>query len=122
MKRVDAKTLVGEVLTHVDVLGEEGIMLTTESGRRIKIYHEQDCCEHVRIVGTDGEWKDLYGKVIDEVDHKAVQSDVALCESKTDSTLTFKAGYKTVISRWIGESNGYYSESVDLMEIDNDTA
>ena len=113
---MDIKTLAGEVLTHVDEGGDQ-ILLTTESGRTIKIYHEQDCCESVSIQDRTGEWHTLIGKVIVEADAKEEQLSDQKYESATLTTLTFSTNEDTVISRWIGESNGYYSESVDLCEL-----
>ena len=112
--------LNGETLTHIDVAkehGEDQILLTTESGREIRIYHEQDCCETVRIVDTEGEWHDLIGKPILEATKEEEQRETEDYESETKTALTFRVDGATVISRWIGESNGYYSESVDIREI-----
>jgi hypothetical protein len=107
--------LVGEVLTYIDIADDE-IMLTTESGRKFKIYHYQDCCESVYIEGTDGDFRELIGKPIIEATHEAESgdSDYGSC---TKTKLTFKVNDATVISRWIGESNGYYSEGVSIEEI-----
>lgn len=114
-------TLIGEVLTYVDTNDKNDvIMLTTASGRIIKIYHEQDCCEIVQIVDMEGKWHDLIGKVIVETRHESVEDrdpPEPTNGSQTHTTLTFKADDATVISRWIGDSNGYYSESVDIAEL-----
>ena len=83
------------------------------------IYHEQDCCETVQIQDTEGNWHDLIGKVITETDHDETCGVLDNSESSTLTTLTFKCDDATVISRWIGESNGYYSEGVDLADITN---
>lgn len=113
------KDLIGETLEFVDVDEQENqILLTTKSGRRILIYHDQGCCESVRIVDTLGNWHDLIGKVIVEVEEDIIDSgDHDGYDSKTETTLTFKVDGSTVISKWIGESNGFYSESVDITEI-----
>lgn len=113
--------LVGEVLKYVDV-DERGneIILTTESGRRFIIYHDQECCETVKIEDTQGNWHELVGKVITEATHRAVEREDPPPEypdSWTRTTLTFRVDGATVITRWIGESNGYYSEDVDIAEI-----
>lgn len=118
--RVELNSLVGEVLTYIDTDGKGEIMLTTESGRKIRIYHEQDCCESVRIEDTEGNWHNLIGKVIVEVNYDIDPSGAPMPEypdSWTRTNLTFKVNDATVISKWIGESNGYYSESVDIEEI-----
>ena len=113
--------LVGEVLTYIDIDPENNIiLLTTESGREIKIYHRQDCCESVKIESTDGEWRSLLGFPITRATREEVSEGdpVPECpDSWMRTTLTFHTSVATVISRWIDESNGYYSESVDLEEI-----
>jgi hypothetical protein len=117
MPRTNIASLVGETLTHIDCDGTSQIMLTTASGRQIMIYHEQDCCESVQIQDTEGNWHDLIGKVITDTDHDTTHTCGDCADSCTLSVLTFKVDDATVISRWIGESNGYYSEGVDLLDI-----
>lgn len=118
----DIKKLVGETLKYVDDCGDE-ILLTTESGKKYKIYHSQDCCESVSVLDTKGNWHDLIGKVIRVAEHDEESNPdkeeigVDYYDSATLTTLTFKTDENTVISRWIGESNGYYSESVDIADI-----
>jgi len=115
--RCEIEVLVGEVLTHIDTDEKNNeIMLTTESGKIIKIFHDQDCCETVAIEDTEGEWHKLVGKVIVEAskDEKQGECDYG---SITETTLKFRVDDATVISRWIGESNGYYSESVDIEDV-----
>lgn len=111
--------LVGETLAFIDA-SEGEILLTTQSGRRIRIHHEQDCCETVRVEDTQGNWHDLIGKVIIEATEDVQpQGDPPpeYQDSWTRTTLIFKVDDATVISKWIGESNGYYSESVDIEEL-----
>lgn len=119
--RIELSSLVGEVLTYIDTDEKnDEIMLTTASGRKIKIYHDQDCCESVRIEDTQGNWHDLVGKVIVEASEDVKpQGDPPpeYPDSWTRTTLTFRVDGATVISRWIGESNGYYSESVDIEDV-----
>ena len=120
-RHVEFSDLVGEVLDSVDIdKGENQILLTTRSGRRFMVYHEQDCCESVRIVGQDGSFDKLIGKPIVEASGVAVDtSEEAIDSSQTTTTLVFRVDDQTVISRWIGDSNGYYSESVDIAELIN---
>ena len=116
--RIEIEQLVGETLTYVDTdENNDEIMLTTASGKIIKIFHEQDCCESVHIEDTEGNWHELIGKVIVEATNESTSEGEPpneYSESWTRTTLTFKVDDATVISRWIGESNGYYSESVDI--------
>jgi hypothetical protein len=110
-------SLVGETLSFIDIDDDNNeILLTTESGRQIKIFHQQDCCESVFIDSTDGDWNELLGKVLIEVT-KDVVSDETECETSTHTKLIFRVNDATVVSRWIGYSNGYYSEDVDIEEL-----
>ena len=120
-RHVEFSDLVGEVLDAVDIDREENqILLTTRSGRKFLVYHEQDCCESVRMVGQNGSFDELIGKPIVEARDFAVDtSEEATDSSQTTTTLVFRVDDQTVISRWIGDSNGYYSESVDIAELIN---
>ena len=121
-KHVEFSALVGEVLDAVDIDREENqILLTTRSGRRFVVYHEQDCCEQVQIVGQDGSFDKLIGKPLIEARDFAVDTGESEgdYDSQTTTTLVFRVDDQTVISRWIGDSNGYYSESVDIAELIN---
>ncbi len=120
--RVRFDVLVGEVLDAVDIDREENqILLTTRSGRKFLVYHEQDCCETVAISGQDGNFDKLIGKPIVEARDFAVDTGESESDydSQTTTTLVFRVDDQTVISRWIGDSNGYYSESVDIAELIN---
>jgi len=119
-KHVEFSALVGEVLDAVDIDREENqILLTTRSGRKFLVYHEQDCCEEVQIVGQDGSFDKLIGKPIVEARDIAVDTGESESDydSQTTTTLVFRVDDQTVISRWVGDSNGYYSESVDIAEL-----
>ena len=121
-RHVEFSDLVGEVLDSVDIdKGENQILLTTRSGRRFMVYHEQDCCEKVQIVDQDGNFDNLIGKPIIEARDFAVDTGESESDydSQTTTTLVFRVDDQTVISRWIGDSNGYYSESVDIAELIN---
>lgn len=116
--------LKGEVLDYIDVDPEnDTILLTTRSGRKVLIHHRQDCCESVRIVDTIGEWRNIVGKVIVDAVHesKEVIGEHDCAYSRTDTDLIFRVDDATVISRWVGESNGYYSEDVDISDITSTT-
>ena len=83
--------------------------------------HEQDCCEGVYIEDIVGDLNDLVGKpldIVEEVEHVSDFNPPDVEPVSGDSfTWTF---YKFatikgwVDVRWLGESNGYYSESVDF--------
>ena len=115
---IQAKDLIGETLAFVDA-SDECIMLTTVNNRKIIIHHSQDCCETVKVEDTQGNWHDLIGKVIIGASEEVLGKidDESGYGTYTKTTLTFKTSDATVISRWHGESNGYYSESVTIEDI-----
>ncbi len=86
----------------------------------ITFYHSQDCCEHVRIEDIVGDLNDLVNTEILLAEEVTGQTPEGWTENEDTSesyTWTFykfatKKGYVDV--RWLGESNGYYSESVEL--------
>ena len=114
--RIKLEDLAGETLTAVDIFDGDEIILTTQSGRRVKIFHDQDCCESVGIEGPEGDWTPLLGKVLLECKQES-ESFVRAYGTGTKTTLTFRVDDATVVSRWIGESNGYYSEEVHIAEL-----
>lgn len=117
----DVSELNGLVVKEINV-DDDQIMISTECGRSFLFHHYQDCCESVRIWDSVGNLKVLEGKrlVSVECDTPDIPDDVAYEPyewSQTWTEITFKTTEDTIISRWIGESNGYYSESVDFEEL-----
>ena len=121
--RINESELIGLVVSEIDVDDSgDSLRITTECGRSFMFYHDQDCCETVRIWDTKGNLKLLKGKRLESVEHATlddIPSDVDYkpLDSWTWTEITFRVTDATVISRWIGESNGYYSEGVSLTEL-----
>lgn len=115
------KDLIGKTFSAVENDDNEELVFTTDTGDRFKFYHEQDCCERVTINDIVGDLNDLVGSKLvmaEEVTHDNKNPEgVEIPEYQDSFTWTFYKfatlkGYVTV--RWYGESNGYYSESVDF--------
>jgi len=114
--------LLGKTLTEVTgAVGGEELVFSTDSGGRFRLYHCQDCCEGVSIEDICGDLDDLVGSPIlmaEEVSQEDKNPDGVNVPTYQESfTWTFYKlatvnGYVTI--RWYGESNGYYSESVDF--------
>jgi hypothetical protein len=108
-------------MTFVSVTGSVGkdeMVFETAEGKRFVFAHDQDCCEHVYIEDVCGDLQDLVGEPLLRAEESEGLGPVEFNEEDHESvTWTFykfatRKGYVDV--RWLGESNGYYSEGVDL--------
>lgn len=116
------KDLIGKTLVSVENQGDEEIVFTADDGKKWKLYHDQDCCESVRVEDVTGDLADLVGSPIlmaEEVDSENTPP-VDPNDAEESYTWTFYKfatikGYVTI--RFYGTSNGYYSESVDFTEL-----
>jgi len=107
--------------TFVEVTGSVGddeMVFVTADGERFMFAHSQDCCERVDIDDIVGDLQDLVGSPLLQAEEVSGVAPVEFDEGDHESvTWTFyKFGTRKgwVDVRWLGESNGYYSESVDL--------
>ena len=106
--------MVGKVFTSVTQTGDT--MVFENATDRYVFFHAQDCCEHVRIEDIVGDLSDLEGEPLlkaDEVEGES-PADFEAYDSYTWTFYKFATRKGYVDVRWLGESNGYYSESVDL--------
>jgi hypothetical protein len=117
LEELKGKTLKSIIVSD----NKEEIIIETESNEKYKMYHEQDCCECVRVEDICGDISDLIGHPLLVVDERISQNenpkDIDIPEYQDSFTWTFYefATIKgSVTIRWYGESNGYYSESVDF--------
>ena len=120
---VDTQKGMAQMLgkTFVQVSGSVGgyeMTFETANGERFMFAHSQDCCERVDIDDIVGDLQDLVGEPLLVAKEVQGETPVDFNEGDHESvTWTFykfatRKGYVDV--RWLGESNGYYSESVDL--------
>lgn len=121
------KALIGCVFTTIsgDKDSEE-LVFWMSGGASFKMYHSQDCCEFVYIEDICGELDWLVNTPIldayessssNEIDTLGNESEEGL-EQEDSQTWTFyriTTAKGTVTIRWYGSSNGYYSESVDVV-------
>lgn len=103
-------------------------------GRHYMMYHSQDCCESVEIIDIVGDLQDLIGSPLLEAEEVSFTpkddipdaSVVGLTYNvNTDESVTwtfYKFGTMkgAVNIRWLGTSNGYYSEEVSFNEVKPD--
>lgn len=113
--------LIGKTLTAVNV-GDDEIRFTCTDGTVYRQFHEQSCCENVRVEEVIGDVADLIGsKILIAEESSNSESDPLGAKIKSDYRESFTwTFYKLdtakggITIRWYGTSNGCYSESVDF--------
>jgi hypothetical protein len=115
------KDLIGKTLTSIEKENDY-IIFTTDTNEKYKMYHEQDCREGVQIEDIEGDLQKLIGNPILQAEKSTNSTDTfGKIENPYSFTWTFYklATIKEYVTiRWLGESNGYYSESVDFAKAD----
>ena len=113
---VKIEDMVGKVFTSIR--NEDTELVFENATERFVFFHQQDCCEHVSIEDVCGDLQDLVGEPLLLAEEVSGETPVDFNERYYESvTWTFykfatRRGYVDV--RWLGESNGYYSEGVSL--------
>lgn len=108
------KEMIGRTFSSVENKGGEELVFTESgTGRSFVFFHIQDCCEHVRIEDICGELSDLAGSPILLAEETSESRDTEY-GSETWTFYRFATFGGSVTVRWLGESNGYYSESVSF--------
>jgi hypothetical protein len=117
--------LLGHVIVSVTgaYKGSDEIRFGLSDGRTARLYHAQDCCESVAVEDVAGDVADLVGSpvLIAEESSGDRPADVPAPDYVESETWTFyRIGTVkgTVVIRWLGQSNGYYSETAAFY-IDN---
>ena len=126
--------MLGEILIDIKNNGDE-LIFTTAKNKKYMMYHSQDCCESVTVEDIVGDLNDLIGEPLIEAEGVSFQDPKELPEkevmwmtlsgtdlsggngSNTWTFYKFRTVKGSVTIRWLGSSNGYYSESVDLVDI-----
>lgn len=115
--------LLGKTITEIQNTGDQLHFLTSD-GTMYRMLHYQSCCECVYIEDICGDLDDLVGSPILQAEEVCSYENPADYNSDgyvpVSFTWTFYKlatlkGYVTI--RWYGSSNGYYSESVDFVEV-----
>lgn len=103
--------LIGQTIQSIN---DQGIVTNINTYRFV---HHQDCCEHVDIYTTIGLPERLVGQVVtlaeeDNSEPKNFKGEYEEWSSHTWSDFFVEAGGQRVEFYFLGESNGYYGESV----------
>ena len=102
--------IIGLTPSNITIIDTQ-IKIVFSDGSSCIFYHEQDCCEDVRIDDINGNFADLIGHPILVAEERISTDDH---ESITWTFYTFRGVGGSVDVRWCGSSNGCYSESVNF--------
>lgn len=116
--------LLGKTLVNIENRNNEEIVFTTTEGDVYKLFHNQDCCETVMVEDICGNLEDLVESPLTEaeevtnVDEPFVKQEGRNYEPDSYTWTFYKLRTEKgcVTIRWLGESNGYYSESVSFIK------
>lgn len=108
--------LKGLTITEVSGgdVGDEEVYITFDDGNTLKMFHSQDCCESVSIYEVDNDISNLVGGVVNSFYESVSDADGIADDSGTWTFYNINTSKGSVNIRWLGSSNGYYSESVNI--------
>lgn len=90
----------------------------TTGAHKWRLRHFQDCCESVNFASANGTWPT--GPIVSASFGETDRPDFAAepkwdsCDSHTWTVLALSDGENKIQLAFLGESNGYYSEDVNL--------
>lgn len=105
--------IIGLTPSYINQDDDEIIMQFT-NGASCRWYHEQHCCESVTINDVVGDFGDLLHHPILVAEERTADASGKYCESGTWTFYAFRSIGGSVDVRWLGKSNGYYSERVSF--------
>lgn len=111
--------LQGKKIYSIEGLSKdsEEVRITFTDGTGIRMYHSQDCCERVWLEDCeDADPKDFVGATLVQFE-EASNSGPSNCGIQEWTFYNIRTTKADVSLRWCGESNGYYSTSVDVIKI-----
>lgn len=122
MKEINFAELQGK--TVVSIHGAEQysncVTLVTSTGEAYRLQHDQDCCEAVYVEDVIGDIQDILGEVLlvaEEVEGSTPEGKEEPNDSYTWTFYKLDTCKGGITIRWLGKSNGYYSEKVTTYKL-----
>lgn len=119
MSNVKFADLEGRLIDRIVGLHTESgeVLFYMHDGALYKMYHRSDCCEHVSIAEIVGElnpgpWEQCWIVRAEESTREATGEECSEAGLWTFYRMDTTQG--CIVIRWLGQSNGYYSMSVDF--------
>lgn len=113
MKSIDVSEMIGYGMVSIENIDDRKLIFTSRTGTVFEMYHDQNCCESVKLEEVIGDLDDLLEWPI-LMAEKVSENDPNASESGTWTFYKFATFKGRVTLRWYGSSNGYYSEEVSL--------
>lgn len=114
MTEIKFEDLIGKTLTAINKT-DERIEFETDQNETFAMFHNQDCCESVSVEDIAGDLNDLLNGPILYAAESSYSSEHNESSTWTFYNIATIKGHVTI--RWYGNSNGYYSESVDFVKL-----
>lgn len=116
------KTFVSVQRVNVGIGDSDAIVFTVSDDEKYAMFYERDCCASCSIEDVAGDLNDLVGSpIVRAEENGSEEPDLPASNENEDSfTWTFyRIGTVkgTVVIRWYGSSNGYYSETASFGRI-----
>lgn len=114
----DFEQLKGCLIKDI-LVSEHGdtLYFETDSGN-FGMSHFQNCCEHVYIEDVVGDPNRIINEVILEASEVSNSDDTEGYESATWTFYKLSTATEDLTIRWLGTSNGYYSEGVNFYKVE----
>lgn len=115
------KMMVGRTFSEIlcGNVGDDWMQFVADDGWRITFQHDQGCCETVQIEEVVGDLLDLVESpmvLAEQVSSEdAPRPEKEYVDSYTWTFYKFATIKGAVTIRWLGMSNGYYSEEVHII-------
>lgn len=104
--------------TILEVVGlkkqEESVVLKLHDNSELEFYHEQNCCENVWLEDFEFSGTRIVGATILDIILVSEKQEDNDWGSKTWTFYKVQTNKGELFMRWCGESNGYYSEDIDI--------
>jgi len=111
--------MIGAIINKIDggSVNSDIMIFHARNGKKFTFYHRQDCCESVTIDDICGDINDLLNSPIIEAEEVSnADAPVLTSPSYTWTFYRFATVKGSVTVKWLGMSNGYYSEGVSFDE------
>lgn len=118
---VPFEEMVGKTFTRIEQTDIDRILFVVSDDEQYEMIYNPSCCASCSVEDICGDLVDLVGSPIVRAEENSNDADLPpLYEGEESYTWTFyRIGTKkgTVVIRWYGSSNGYYSETPSFERI-----